>query len=187
MIIKEGVRLYHGSYTIVKEPDLSKCRKEKDFGRGFYLTTDKRQAERFVRSSVSKAAKEKIVGQNTTSGYVTEFLLGKIDNDINCYEFDSVNKNWLHCIVSHRRPSLMPEEYESWKAYDIIAGKIANDNTNPTINFYISGAYGTVGSENAVRMAIEILKPFRLNNQICFRSDRALNCLLYQGYEEISW
>ena len=33
--------IYHGSYCEVKEPDLAKCAKRKDFGQGFYLTTSK--------------------------------------------------------------------------------------------------------------------------------------------------
>jgi hypothetical protein len=52
MILRNDVVLYHGSYTIVRHPDLSKCRGEKDFGRGFYLTTSHEQAQRFVKSSV---------------------------------------------------------------------------------------------------------------------------------------
>lgn len=187
MLLKEGVRLYHGSYTVVRKPDLSKCRREKDFGQGFYVTTDKLQAERFVRSSVSKAVKEGLVDRNTKKGYVSEFMLDFPHQDIKIYEFAGVNEEWLHCIVSHRRPSLMPDVYSKWKQYDIIAGKIANDNTNPTINFYISGAYGSIDSERAVNLAIEILQPFRLNNQVCFRSDKSLKCLVYEGCEEITW
>ena len=32
------MRLYHGSNTAFREIDLSFCRPNKDFGRGFYLT-----------------------------------------------------------------------------------------------------------------------------------------------------
>ena len=35
--LKDGFVLYHGSYCEVKEPDLAKCAKRKDFGQGFYL------------------------------------------------------------------------------------------------------------------------------------------------------
>ena len=41
--VKDGLILYHGSYCEVKEPDLAKCAKRKDFGRGFYLTTQLNQ------------------------------------------------------------------------------------------------------------------------------------------------
>ena len=34
--LKDGFVFYHGSYCEVKEPDLAKCAKRKDFGQGFY-------------------------------------------------------------------------------------------------------------------------------------------------------
>ena len=49
--LKDGFVLYHGSYCEVKEPDLAKCAKRKDFGQGFYLTTSKEQAESFLKIS----------------------------------------------------------------------------------------------------------------------------------------
>ena len=39
----------------VKDPDLAKCAKRKDFGQEFYLTTSKEQAESFLRTSIAKA------------------------------------------------------------------------------------------------------------------------------------
>ena len=53
--LKDDFVLYHGSYCEVKEPDLVKCAKRKDFGQGFYLTTSKEQAESFLRTSIAKA------------------------------------------------------------------------------------------------------------------------------------
>lgn len=37
--LKEGMLLYHGSYTEVSKIDLSKCIAGKDFGKGFYTTS----------------------------------------------------------------------------------------------------------------------------------------------------
>ena len=51
--LKDGFVLYHGSYCEVKEPDLAKCAKRKDFGQGFYLTTSKDQAIRTPTISAS--------------------------------------------------------------------------------------------------------------------------------------
>ena len=50
--LKDGFVLYHGSYCEVKEPELDKCAKRKDFGQGFYLTSSKEQAESFLRTSL---------------------------------------------------------------------------------------------------------------------------------------
>ena len=42
------MKLYHGSNMEIKEIDLLKCRPYKDFGKGFYLTTIKEQAEKMA-------------------------------------------------------------------------------------------------------------------------------------------
>ncbi|WP_196814247.1 DUF3990 domain-containing protein [Butyrivibrio sp. LC3010] len=40
MKLKDGMLLYHGSYTSVENIDLNQCMNGKDFGKGFYLTSD---------------------------------------------------------------------------------------------------------------------------------------------------
>ena len=47
--LTNGLYLYHGSYCEVSQPDLGMCSKRKDFGRGFYVTTYKEQAEKWAR------------------------------------------------------------------------------------------------------------------------------------------
>ena len=39
MTLKDGMLLYHGSYTSVESISLDQCARGKDFGRGFYLTS----------------------------------------------------------------------------------------------------------------------------------------------------
>lgn len=53
--------LYHGSNTKINEIDLSKCKPYKDFGKGFYCTTIKKQAQ-FMAERVVKRR-----GRNRTS------------------------------------------------------------------------------------------------------------------------
>ncbi|MDD7450602.1 MAG: DUF3990 domain-containing protein [Treponema sp.] len=55
MILKEGMILYHGSYCVIEKISLSKCAQGKDFGKGFYLTSDYSQASKFVKTSIAKA------------------------------------------------------------------------------------------------------------------------------------
>ena len=42
------MKLYHGSNMVVEVPDLTKSKPYKDFGRGFYLSADKKQAMRMA-------------------------------------------------------------------------------------------------------------------------------------------
>lgn len=46
------MKLYHGTNTDFWEIDLSQSNRFKDFGRGFYLTDIKRQAEEMARRRV---------------------------------------------------------------------------------------------------------------------------------------
>ena len=43
------IRLYHGSNIAIEEIDLKKTRPYKDFGRGFYLTSMKEQAQKMAQ------------------------------------------------------------------------------------------------------------------------------------------
>lgn len=90
---------------------------------------------------------------------------------------------WLSCVVSHRKD--IEAEMRKWSAFDVMEGKIANDNTNMVINAYMRGLYGAVGSERAVETALGFLEPERLKDQICLRTDRALDAIRYLGSEEM--
>jgi hypothetical protein len=69
--LSDGMLLYHGSYTAVNRPDLSKCAAKKDFGKGFYLTTSKKQAEDFVRASIKKAIAQGLIIPKQNYGFVS--------------------------------------------------------------------------------------------------------------------
>ena len=56
--------LYHGSNLKISKIDLSKCRPYKDFGKGFYCTTIKKQAEFMVERVVKRQ------GRNKNSKYI---------------------------------------------------------------------------------------------------------------------
>lgn len=56
--LENEMYLYHGSFTQVPEIDLGKCKRGKDFGRGFYVTSSYKQAQNFVPLSVNKQIKE---------------------------------------------------------------------------------------------------------------------------------
>ena len=70
--------------------------------------------------------------------------------------------------------------------YDIISGKIANDDTNATIIAYMNNVFGSMGSEQADRMCISLLMPERLQDQFCFRSDKAISMLEFLKSEKVS-
>ena len=79
-----GITLYHASYKPIEIIDLSVCRKRNDFGQGFYLTTNREQAEKFVRTSILKS------GQSIESGYVNIYRMSDFQG-LKCHEFVTTN------------------------------------------------------------------------------------------------
>ena len=69
--LSEGMLLYHGSYCEVKTPNLAKCADRKDFGRGFYLTSSKEQAENFIQTSLKKAKAQGIIEESQKYGVIS--------------------------------------------------------------------------------------------------------------------
>ena len=181
MILKDGIKLYHASYTVVEKIDLSLCASGKDFGKGFYIASDYNQACRFLRTAIGKALKNHIENVKADTGYISTFEY-KANVNLNCYEFESADKDWLHCVVAHRKAGMLKEELGKWQDYDIIAGKIANDSTNQVITAYINGFYGEIGSHQADETAINFLLPNKLSDQICFRTEKSLLNLCFRDY-----
>ena len=184
MILYSGLRVYHGSYIRVKKPNLDYCKTGKDFGIGFYTTTDFEQAKRFVKLSVGKAIKNGITVDDHKKGYVSAYEVLDLSSS-GYYEFTHADKEWLHCVAAHRKEGVLPQELSKWSGYEIIAGKIANDNTNRIITAYLNGLYGKIGSDSADRMAISLLMPEKLTDQICFKTEKALEIIKYRDAEEV--
>ncbi|MBQ9058178.1 MAG: DUF3990 domain-containing protein [Atopobiaceae bacterium] len=182
MIFREGTTLYHGSYLPVEMPDLAQCRSGKDFGRGFYLTTDYDQAVSFVRLSIRKAVFDKRVPESCSKGYVSDYVVGSTVG-LECLEFPYADAEWLHCVVAHRKQ--VGAATAKWDRFDTIEGKIANDNTNVVINAYMNGVYGEIGSQSAVSTAIGLLEPENLKNQVCLRTANALAVIPFTGSTEV--
>ena len=150
----DGLILYHGSYCEVKKPLLERCARRKDFGQGFYLTTSKDQAIRFLKTSIAKAFANGSIKENQDYGYLSIFQL-RPSPELSTYAFDDANVEWLHCVAAHRKRLLFLDVENAMAKYDIIAGKIADDATNATLTAYLAGAFGTEGDQEA---AIECLK-----------------------------
>ena len=186
MILKDGIELFHARYTVVEKIDLSLCAAGKDFGKGFYVTTDYYQACRFIRTAIGKALKNHVANVSPDIGYISIFEYKPTKSlNIDYHEFKSADEDWLHCVVAHRKSGILKDELPKWQNYDIIAGKIANDSTNQVLTAYINGFYGEVGSAEADETAIRFLLPENLSDQICFRTEKVLQNLKFKGYKVV--
>lgn len=185
MSLSDGMILYHGSYTRVESVDLGKCFEGKDFGKGFYLTSDEDQAIRFIATSLGKARDIGAVPSDQTFGYVSRFEFVSPPDPLASYEFASTDAAWLWFVSMNRRKSSAGELEGRLPASvfdaDVVIGKVANDTTNPVIATYLNGLYGPIESDRAVRTAVDNLMPDKLKDQFCFKSEAAVACLEFKG------
>lgn len=181
MKIRHEMILYHGSYTAVEKIDLDKCREGKDFGKGFYLTSDFSQSRNFIKASIKKAQNYGIIPGTRNYGFVSFYKFHWPENGLKIHEFDTADKNWLWFVSINRRRNLAQILYpvidHSLFQSDIIIGKIANDTTNPVITTYLNGLYGDILSDRAISIAIEQLIPDNLKDQYCFQTEESISCL----------
>ena len=184
MMLKEGMLLFYGSYATVEEIDLEQCEEGKDFGKGFYLTSDVNQARTFIKTSLNKAKNKGIIPIDQGYGYISSFRYHAPSELVKIYEFTTADKEWLWFVSQNRRsklaiklaPLINKEIFQS----EIIIGKIANDTTNPVIAAYLNGLYGDIESEKAINFAIDQLMPDHLKEQFCFLTENAISCLEFQ-------
>jgi hypothetical protein len=123
------MKVYHGSYTKIERIDLLKGVPNRDFGRGFYVTKFRRQAEVWATR----------IGQyHHTQGVVTEFEF--IDTAFTASickirRFESYNEEWLDFVVQNRDiKSEQPAHH-----YDIVEGPVANDQIQRRLNAFLVG------------------------------------------------
>ncbi len=152
--------LYHGSNIPVSQPRLLIPERPMDFGSGFYLTSDLKQAQRWAQRTTSR----RHAGIPTTSVYKVDL---PFPEEFKILHFVHPDEAWLDFVVGNRTNESFPNDY------DIVIGPVANDQTILTINLYMEGLL----SKDA---AIAELLPQHLSDQYTFRTDHALAMLQFQ-------
>ena len=157
--------LYHGSYTDIPDINLEKCMKGLDFGKGFYLTSSCEQAYSYVPLSVKKARRLQIIAKNFAieEGKVSVYKF-HYDPNLLAHCFQDANAEWLHFVSANRDNTLFPKLLKKYSTADIIAGKIADDQTARILQQYINAFFGIPGSPEADSEAIKKLIPNRLKD-----------------------
>jgi len=156
--------LYHGSLEVVERPDISFSREKTDFGKGFYTTTIKSQAEKWASRFKRRS------GFGTLSIYeIDDTAMRK---NISILEFETYSVQWLDFITGSRAG-------ESMGNYDLIIGGIANDDVFNTLMLFFRGYIEK--EETIKRLRYE--KP---NIQYCFKNQLVMDKYLkYTGMEKI--
>jgi hypothetical protein len=161
--------LYHGSTLVVDKPVIIKTEYGQDFGPGFYTTEIKEQA---VRWSLRKAKIEKRSNQDVKAIVSIYEFDEKRYNALKVIHFPEPNAEWLDMVCKCR------SDIKYIHGFDIVTGKIANDTVGETVSYVVRGIMRTED-------ALERLRFEKINNQVCFSTEKALSFLHYTGFEEL--
>ena len=159
------MKLYHGTNVKFENPQILKPNRALDFGAGFYTTTDKNQAISWAEAVVKR----------TTAGVPS---LNVYELDENCFDklqikrFESPTKEWLDFVCEHRLSIDFQDNF------DLIIGPVANDDTMPTIQSYMEWFTNNPDRKDFfANVALELLKPNKLKDQVVFKTDKSLQQL----------
>ena len=121
--------LYHGSTVNIDRIDLAKSRPNKDFGRGFYLSADRQQAQRMGEF---KALTE---GGNAVMNTFLFDEQAMTSGELKVLTFDGYSRDWADFIFLNRNNKSKEQAHD----YDIVYGPIANDRVGVQIGKYEAG------------------------------------------------
>ncbi len=154
------MKLYHGTNIDFTEIEFSQSKPFKDFGKGFYLTDIREQAEKM-------AAKRAMIMGGTAIVQEYEFDETLLNSDeIKVLRFESPSAEWAEFVFNNRKRNNPPFRHP----YDIVIGPIADDGVA-----YLLGRYEE-GSFTIEELARE-LKFKQLNNQYFFGTKKAIDHL----------
>lgn len=153
--------LYHGTTIDIADIDLQQSKPNKDFGKGFYLSADRKQA---LAMAFYKA--EQIGGTPVINAFeFDEIRLS--DETLKVKIFHEYDKEWADFIFMNRNN---PSDHPAHE-YDIVVGPIANDRVGLQIRKYME-------HEIDLPTFIERLKYMKgITFQYYFGTERAIKML----------
>ena len=156
--------IYHGSNHDFNCVDLSKSKDKRDFGRGFYTTTIKEQAQQWGYNMFNR------FGGDGLFLYEFEFSPSA---DLSSKRFQGITDEWFDFILMNRTHGGLPHDF------DFVQGPVANDKTFLTIAGFIDGIFS---KEEAMRR----LRHSTTNDQISLHTDKAAALLVLRSKRKTS-
>ncbi|MCF0216519.1 MAG: DUF3990 domain-containing protein [Fibrobacteraceae bacterium] len=159
--------LYHGSNTDIVQIDLSKCRPNKDFGKGFYLTTIREQAQRMAQRVARMYG-----GSPILNIYDFDDTPNKLDK-LNIRHFEGPCMEWAKFVIANRnatRTKNLQEDTNADCRFDLVIGPIANDDLALLFRQFSEGAI-------SVATLVNEMKFKKLTDQYSFHTEKAIAML----------
>ena len=160
------MKLFHGGTEIIEKPLILENQRLLDFGKGFYTTSNQKQAEKWALIK-----QKRLDGDAKAIVSVFEIEDQCLNNQqYNVKYFQYANEEWLDFIVLNRR------EKRS-HSYHIVKGAVANDTLYTTLVLFETGV---LSKEETIAR----LKTHKLFDQISFHNEEILNELKFvESYE----
>lgn len=149
--------VYHGSSCLVTRPDVRHSFRPLDFGKGFYVTSVREQAERWARR------KADLLG--TGKAVVNQYQMRDDTEGFRIKTFDADLLEWIDFVCACRDGKMV------YLTYDLIMGKAANDKVFRVVDMYHAGIWD---KERAIRE----IRVYQNYDQIAFITQRAIDRLL---------
>ena len=123
-------RLYYGSNIAIEQIDLSRSKRGKDFGQGFYLNANPDQAMEMATRTT------RFLNEGVPTLTCFEFDIDEATkNELNIKIFPDYSEEWAEFVVMNRKNnSDIPAH-----SYDIVVGPIADDTVGVQIRRFIMG------------------------------------------------
>ena len=154
------MKLYHGTNVDFASIDLSQCKPNKDFGKGFYLTDIFEQAQAMsIRRCEFEQSGSPIV---QTYEFDENILQG---SSLNIKIFAEVSSEWAEFILLNRKA-----RSRKVHDYDIVVGPVADDGVVYQLNLYMQRLI-------TIETLVKELSFKKMNRQYFFGSERALQIL----------
>lgn len=125
------MELYHGSNVVIDQIDLSRSRKGKDFGCGFYLNPNKSQA----MDMAIRTTQRMMEGEPTINAYQFDETLLEDGSPLSIRVFKDYSADWAKFILKNRTNL----NDSAAHPYDIVVGPIADDTVGLQLHRFIQG------------------------------------------------
>ncbi|MCM1451047.1 MAG: DUF3990 domain-containing protein [Clostridium sp.] len=154
------MKLYHGTNCSFDKISLDKSRPNKDFGKGFYLSSDLSQAKEMA---MHKVLQEEGIPLVLTYEFDESVLAGE---NLKVKIFDSYSIEWVEFILANRTNTSSANVHD----YDIVVGPIADDKVGVQIFRYLNDYID-------IHKLVENLKYKKITTQYFFGTEKALSLL----------
>ena len=157
--------VYHGSIITVDKPDVNHSYRPLDFGKGFYVTSVREQAERWAKRKAALLGSDKAI--------INVYEMKEKTEGLKVKSFAPDLMDWIDFVCECR------DGKTEYQKYDLIYGKVANDRVLRVVDMYHTGIWDK-------ERALKEIKVYPTYDQIAFITQEAIEKLLvFKFFQEV--